>query len=47
VTVQALFQPLLVKEMADEADAATKHKETIQRPGFNYVLCFVFGKETA
>ena len=45
VAVQALLQPLLVEEVADEADAAAQDEESIKGAGIDDILSFVFGEE--
>ena len=43
--VQALFEPLLIEEVSNEADTATEDKESIESSVLNYVLRFIFGEE--
>ena len=45
VPVQALLEPLLIKEVTDEANTATEDKQTIESSVLNYVLRFIFGEE--
>jgi len=47
VAVQALLQPLLVREVADEANAAAEDEETVKRASDNNILRLVCGKKTA
>ena len=47
VPVQALLEPLLIEEVADEADAASKHKHPIQRASLDVGLCLVLREEPA
>ena len=45
VPVQALLEPLLIEEVADEADAASEHKHPIQRASLDVRLCLVLREE--
>ena len=45
VPVQALFEPLLIEEVSNEANTATEDKQTIESSILNYVLRFIFGEE--
>ena len=47
MAVQALLQPLLVQEVADEANAAAENEKTVQRAAADDILRLVFGKEAA
>lgn len=45
VAVQALLQPLLVEEVADEADAPTQHEHPVQGARLDVRLRLVLGEE--
>ena len=47
VPIQALLESLLVEEVADETDAASKHKHSIQRASLDVGLCLILGEEPA
>merc|ERR1719234_504324 len=45
VPVQPLLEPLLIEEVADEPDATSEHKHSIQRAGLDVRLCLILGEE--
>lgn len=45
VSVQALFEPLLIEEVPNEANTATKDEETIESSVLDDILGFIFGEE--
>ena len=47
VSVQALLQPLLVEEVADETDAASQYKHSVQGAGLDVSLRLVLREEPA
>ena len=45
VAVQALLQPLLVEEVADEAHAAAQDEEPVKGTSWDDIFSFVFAEE--